>query len=138
MSNIDMQVTMPDSIDRLIDQWYWDFGDGSQHTREQTKEAFQEVINLIGCLMPFGPDMNDTMYFREMDENVAVFGGNRKRTPEAEAIGKAFLRILKERVNAPIFERLLVEENRRGDDPPACDPGGGMRSPGDTDDDDPR
>ncbi|WP_334147247.1 hypothetical protein [Hyphomicrobium sp.] len=117
MSNIDLQVTMPDSIDRLIDGWYWEFGESSRYTREQTKEAFQEIINLIGCLMPFEPDMNDIMYYRQMDENVAVFGWERKRTPEADAIGKAFLRILKERVNAPFFEGLLAAENGRDDGP---------------------
>lgn len=127
MANINVDVTMPDSVYRMVDDWYFNFGPTSRMTSRQAQEAFQEIINLIGRLTPFEPDMDDIMYYRQMDENVAVFGANRKRSPEAEKIGKAFLLLLRERVNAPLFEFILNEESRRGDDPAMCDPGGGMK-----------
>jgi hypothetical protein len=127
VANIDVEVTMPDPVYRMVDDWYFNFGQNGRMTRDQTVEAFQEIINLIGRLLPFEPDMDDIMYYRQMDENVAVFEAERKVSPEAEKIGKAFLLILRERVNAPVFEFLLNEESRRGDDPAACDPGGGMK-----------
>jgi hypothetical protein len=71
-----------------------------------------------------------------MDANIATFGDSRKRTREAEAIGKDFLVLLRELAQMPGYQELIEEENRRGDDPPHADPGGGMRSPGEYDDDD--
>ena len=127
MANIDVEVTMPDSVYRMVDDCYFNFGQSGRMTRPQAVEAFQEIINLIGRLLPFEPDMDDFMYHRQMNENVAVFGAERKVSPEAEKIGKAFLLLLRERVNAPLFEFLLNEENRRGDDPATCDPGGGLK-----------
>lgn len=127
MANIKVEVTMPDSVYRMVDDWYFNSSGMGRMTERQAVEAFQEMINLIGCLLPFEPDMDDILYYRQMDENVAVFGADRKRSPEAEMIGKAFLLLLRERVNAPTFQWLLDEENSRGDDPAACDPGGGLK-----------
>ncbi len=130
MSNIKVQVTMPDPIVRMIAASY-DVMSGEDPTRDETVAAFQEMINVLGILMSgqFHPDMHDGMHFREMDENVHCWGGMRMRSPEAEAIGKGFLTLLRELVTAPVFERVLNESSRRGDDPDTCDPGGGMRGP---------
>jgi hypothetical protein len=137
MSNMTANVTIPDPLVRMIAKGYDAIGDDDP-THDETVAAFQEVINVLAILVAsqFHPDMHDDMYFRERDENAHCWGYMRVRTPRAEAIGKGFLAILGELVNKPVFERVLNEENRRGDDPDSCDPGGGMRSPDDKGDDD--
>jgi hypothetical protein len=137
MSNIKANVTIPDPIVRMIAKGY-DIAGDDDPSRDETVAAFQEIINVLAQLMSsqFPLDMHDDMYFRESEENGHCWGYYRVRTPRAEAIGKSFLAILGVLVNAPVFEQVLNEENRRGDDPDSCDPGGGMRGPDHEPDDD--
>lgn len=133
MANIKVEVTMPDSFYRLIEDASW-----KKPSRTDMAAAFQEMISLLGILLSarYHPDMDDVMYFKDMEDNVAVFGDGRRRTPEAQAIGKQFLELLPELTQRPVYQELIEEENRRGDDPPHADPGGGMQIPDDSDDDD--
>ncbi|RVH60062.1 hypothetical protein CN213_06020 [Sinorhizobium meliloti] len=141
MSNIKVEVTMPDSIYRMIEEGY-DVIQPTSPTRPEVVAAFQEMVNLLGMLFSvrYGPDMNEVMYFKNMDENGATFGHGRVRTPEAESIGKGFLVLLQELTRTGYFERMLEDEVRRADDPgndPGCDPGGGVTDPDDRDKGDP-
>jgi hypothetical protein len=137
MSNIKVDVILPDPFFRLISEGYENMG-GDEPTRDETAAAFQEIINVLAILTSrrFHPDMDDPMYFRDMEENVHCWGDMRMRSPEAEAIGKRFLSLLGEFATHPGFQSLIDEKSLRGDNPPNCDPGGGMRSPDDRDDDD--
>jgi hypothetical protein len=137
MSNIKVDVTMPDPFDRLIANGYEMMGE-EEPTKEERVAAFQEIINVLAIMTSrrFHPDMDDPAYFRDMEENVHCWGDMRMRSPQAEAIGKRFLMLLGELAIHPGFQPLIDEKSRRGDDPVNCDPGGGMRSPDDRDDDD--
>lgn len=136
MSNTTTTVMMPDSFQRFIAE-----GLQLMHvyrpTSEQVTESFQEMINLIAILLSnnHGPDMDDPTYFRKMDANVHAWGHSRRVTPEAQAVGRAFLAFLKEAVESPAFE-FLQENTRRGDDSDAFDPGGGLKDRHKDDDDD--
>lgn len=137
MSNIPVNITLPDPLNRFILEGYDRFGEGDNPSREQVAAAFQEIVNHLAVLFSgnFRPDENDAMHFRTMEENLHCWGELRQRTPEAEKIGKRFLLLLDIFVRSPAFKRALEDEGRRGDDPPEGDPGGGMRSPHEMDDD---
>jgi len=127
MSNTKTTIVMPDSIERFIAEGFDRLNvDGA--TSEQTAQAFQEIINLLAILMSghHGPDMDDPTYFRQMEENAYAWGHARRATPEAQAIGKAFLAFLKAAAESPALE-LLQENTRRGDESDAFDPGGGVK-----------
>jgi hypothetical protein len=127
MSNSKKTIVMPDSIERFIAEGFERLNvDGA--TPEQTAQAFQEIINLLAILMSghHGPDMDDPTYFRQMEENAFAWGHARRVTPEAQAVGKAFLAFLKDAVESPAFE-LLQENTRRSDEADAFDPGGGPK-----------
>lgn len=127
MSNSKTTIVMPDSIERFITEGFERLNvDGA--TSQQTAEAFQEIINLLAILMSgyHGPDMDDPTYFRQMGDNAYAWGHARRVTPEAQAVGKAFLAFLKDAVESPAFE-LLQENTRRGDESDAFDPGGGLK-----------
>lgn len=127
MSNTKTTIMMPDPIERFIAEGFDRLSvDGT--TPEQTAEAFQEIVNLLAILISghHGPDMDDPTYFRQMEENAYAWGHARRVTPEAQAIGKAFLAFLKEAVESPSFE-CLQENTRRGDESDAFDPGGGLK-----------
>lgn len=127
MSNTETTIMMPDPIERFIAEGL-DRLDVDGATSVQTAEAFQEIINLLAILMSghHGPDMDDPTYFRQMEEDLYVWGHARRVTPEAQAIGRAFLAFLKAAVESPAFE-LLQENTRRGDESDAFDPGGGLK-----------
>ncbi|WP_457663178.1 hypothetical protein [Sinorhizobium medicae] len=137
MSNIKVEVTMPDSFYRMIEEGY-DVIQWEKPTRPDVVAAFQEMVNLLGMLfaLRYSPDAHDAMYFREMEDNGATFGYDRTRTPESESIGKGFLELLRELTGTPFYQGMIDEEVRRGDEHPNADPGGGMRGPDETDDDD--
>lgn len=127
MSNTKTTIMMPDPIERFIAEGFERLNvDGA--TPEQTAQAFQEIINLLAILMSgyHGPDMDDPTYFRQMEENAYAWGHARSVTPEAQAVGKAFLAFLKDAVESPAFE-LLQENTRRGDESDVFDPGGGLK-----------
>lgn len=127
MSNTKTTIMMPDSIERFIAEGFERLNvDGT--TPHQTAEAFQEIINLLAILMSghHGPDIDDPTYFRQMEENACAWGHARRATPEAQAVGKAFLAFLKEAVESPAFE-LLQKNTRRGNEADAFDPGGGLK-----------
>lgn len=127
MSNTKTTIMMPDPIEHFIAAGFGRLNvDGT--TPEQTAQAFQEIINLLAILMSghHGPDMDDPTYFRQMEENAFAWGHARRVTPEAQAVGKAFLAFLKDAVESPAFE-LLQENTRRGDESEAFDPGGGLK-----------
>lgn len=127
MSNSKTTIMMPDSIERFIAESFERLNvDGA--TSQQTAEAFQEIINLLAILMSghHGPDMDDPTYFRQMEEDLYAWGHARRVTPEAQAIGRAFLAFLKDALESPAFE-LLQENTRRGDEADAFDPGGGLK-----------
>ncbi|MBJ6721028.1 hypothetical protein I2750_12285 [Bacillus sp. PR5] len=127
MSNTKTTIMMPDPIERFIAEGFDRLNvDGA--TPEQSTEAFQEIINLLAILMSghHGPDMDDPTYFRQMEENAFAWGHARRVTPEAQAVGKAFLAFLKEAIESPAFD-LLQENTRRGDESNAFDPGGGLK-----------
>ncbi len=127
MSNTKTTIIMPDAIERFIAEGFDRLNvDGT--TPEQTAGAFQEIINLLAILMSghHGPDMDDPTYFRQMEEDLYAWGHARRVTPEAQAIGRAFLAFLKAAVESPAFE-LLQENTRRGDESDAFDPGGGLK-----------
>lgn len=132
MANIKVEVTMPDSFYRLIEDASF-----NKPSRPEMAASFQEMISLLGILLSarYHPDMDDVMYFKDMEDNVAAFGDGRMRTPQTQAIGKAFLELLRELTQYPAYQDLIDEESRWGDDPPRADPGGGMRSFGAEDDD---
>lgn len=127
MSNSKTTIIMPDPVERFIAEGFERLnGDGA--TPAQLAEAFQEIVNLIAILMSghHHPDMDDPMYFRQMEENLYAWGHGRCVAPEAQAVGRAFLAFLKEAVDSPAFE-LLRENTRRGDESDAFDPGGGLK-----------
>lgn len=127
MSNSKTTIMMPDPIERFIAEGFERLNvDGA--TSQQTGDAFQEIINLLAILMSghHGPDMDDPTYFRQMEENAFAWGHARRVTPEAQAIGKAFLAFLKGAVESTAFE-LLQENTRRSDEADAFDPGGGPK-----------
>lgn len=127
MSNTKTTIMMPDPIERFIAEGFDRLNvDGT--TPEQTAQAFQEIINLLAILMSghHGPDMDDPIYFRQMEENAYAWGHARRVTPEAQAVGKAFLALIKAAVESPAFE-ILQENTRRGDEPDTFDPGGGLK-----------
>lgn len=127
MSNPKTTIMMPDPIERFIAQGL-DRLNVDAATPVQTAEAFQEIINLLAILMSghHGPDMDDPTYFRQMEENAYAWGHARRVTPEAQAVGKAFLAFLKDAIESPGFET-LQENTRRGDESDAFDPGGGLK-----------
>ncbi|ODT16468.1 MAG: hypothetical protein ABS35_28275 [Kaistia sp. SCN 65-12] len=127
MSNTKTTIMMPDPIERFIAKGF-DRLNVEGATPEQTAQAFQETVNLLAILISghHGPDMDDPTYFQQMEENAYAWGHARRVTPEAQAIGKAFLAFLKEAVESPSFE-LLQENTRRGDESDAFDPGGGLK-----------
>jgi hypothetical protein len=127
MSNTKTTIMMPDPIERFIAEGF-DRLNIEGATSHQTEEAFQEIINLLAILMSghHGPDMDDPTYFRKMEENLYAWGHARRVTPEAQAVGKAFLAFLRDAVESPAFE-LLQENTRRGDESDAFDPGGGLK-----------
>ncbi len=127
MSNTKTTIMMPESIERFIAEGFDRLNVGGA-TSHQTAEAFQEIINLLAILMSghHGPDMDDPTYFRQMEENAYAWGHARRVTPEAQAVGRAFLAFLKDAVESPAFE-LLQENTRRGDESEAFDPGGGLK-----------
>lgn len=127
MSNTKTTIMMPDSIERFIAEAFERLN-VDVATPQQTAEAFQEIINLLAILMSgrHGPDMDDPTYFRQMEEDLYAWGHARRITPEAQAIGRAFLAFLKAAVESPAFE-LLQENTRRGDEADAFDPGGGPK-----------
>ena len=137
MSNIKVEVTMPDSFYRLIEASY-DQSRWNEPSRPEMVAAFQEMINLLGLLLSsrFHPDLDDLMYFKDMDANVATFGYDRPRTPDVQAIGKVFLDLLRTMAQTPAYQDLIDEEIRRNDDP--SQPGRAAQSPGAHDDDDRR
>ncbi|GEC36455.1 hypothetical protein JOH52_000841 [Sinorhizobium meliloti] len=137
MSNFKVEVTMPDSFRRMIEDGY-EVIQWQRPTHPEVVAAFQEMVNLLGMLfaLRYSPDPHDGMYFREMDDNAATFGGGRTRTPESEAIGKGFLELLRELTGTPFYQGMIDKDVRRVDEHPNADPGGGMRGPDDTDDDD--
>lgn len=127
MSNTKTTIMMPDPIERFIADGFERLNvDGT--TPEQTTEAFQEIVNLLAILMSgqYGPDIDDPNYFRQMEENAYAWGHARRVTPEAQAVGKAFLAFLRDAIESPAFE-LLRENTRRGDEADAFDPGGGLK-----------
>lgn len=127
MSNTKTTIMIPDPIERFIAEGFYRLNvDGTTST--QQTEAFQEMVNLLATLMSdhHGPDMDDPAYFRQAQDNHYAWGHGRRVTPEAQAIGRAFLAFLKEAVESPAFE-LLQENTRRGDESDAFDPGGGLK-----------
>ncbi|TCS04620.1 hypothetical protein [Rhizobium sp. BK418] len=127
MSNTKTTIMMPDTIERFIAEGFDRLNvDGA--TPAQTAEAFQEIINLLAILVSghHGPEMDDPTYFRQMEENAHAWGHARRVTPEAQAVGKAFLAFLKDAVESPAFV-LLQENTRRGYESDAFDPGGGLK-----------
>lgn len=127
MSNSKTTIIMPDPVERFIAEGFERLDvDGA--TPAQMAEAFQEIVNLIAILMSghHHPDMDDPMYFRQMEENLHAWGHGRRVAPEAQAVGRAFLAFLKEAVDSPAFE-LLQKNTRRGDESDAFDPGGGLK-----------
>lgn len=127
MSNTKTTIMMPDPIEHFIAEGFGRLNvDGA--TPEQTAQAFQEIVNLLAILISghHGPDMDDPTYFRQMEENTYAWGHARRVTPEAQAVGKAFLAFLKEAVESPAFE-LLQKNTRRGNEADAFDPGGGLK-----------
>lgn len=127
MANSKITISMPDPLQHFIAEGH-DRLNLDNASPEQTAEAFQETINLIAILMSgdHGPDMDDPLYFKAMEESFYAWGHGRKVTPEAQAIGRAFLAFLKDAVQRPGFERLF-EDTRRGDESAAFDPGGGLK-----------
>lgn len=126
MSNSETTIMLPDPIERFIAEGFDRLNvDGA--SLAQRTEAFQEMINLLAILMssPHGPDMDDPAYFRQVQDNLYAWGHARHVTPEAQAVGRAFLAFLKEAVESPAFD-LLQENTRRGDESDAFDPGGGL------------
>lgn len=118
---------VPDSFERFIAEGYDHIHlDGA--TAEQKSAAFQEMVNLLAILMSgnHGPEMEDPTYARQMEDNFYAWGHGRRVTPEAQAIGRAFLAFLKGAVQRPAFESLL-ENTRRGDESELLDPGGGLK-----------
>lgn len=115
MANRKATITIPDSFDRLISEGYERLP-VEQVTPEMTTAAFQEIINLLAMLLPshFGPHPSDVLYFKEMEENIRVWGHGRDVTPEAQAIGSGFLAILNLLVESPAFDR-LQKNTRLGD-----------------------
>ncbi len=127
MSNSKTTIIMPDPVERFIAEGFERLNvDGATPT--QMAEAFQEIVNLIAILMSghHRPDMDDPMYHRQMEENLYAWGHGRRVTPEAQAVGRAFLAFLKEAVDSPAFE-FLQENTRRGEESDAFDPGGGLK-----------
>ena len=127
MSNTKTTIMMPDPIERFIAEGFDRLNvDGA--TPEQTAQAFQEMVNLLAMLMSghHGPDMDDPVYFRQAQDNLYAWGHGRRVTPEAQALGRAFLAFLKDAVESSAFE-LLQENTRRGDESDAFDPGGGLK-----------
>lgn len=136
MSNTKTTITMPDPIERFIAEGFERLNpDGA--TSAQKAEAFQEIVNLLGILMSghHGPDMDDPTYFRQVEENAYAWGHARRVTPEAQAVGRAFLAFLKDAVESSAFEHLR-ENTRRGDESDAFDPGGGLKDRRHSSDDD--
>lgn len=127
MSNTKTTIMMPDPIERFIAEGF-DRLNVDAATPVQTADAFQEIINLLAILMSghHGPEIDDPTYFRQMEENASAWGHARRVTPEAQAVGKAFLAFLKDAVESPAFE-LLQENTRRSDEADAFDPGGGLK-----------
>lgn len=119
MPNINVEVTMPDSFYRLIEDGYEAIG-WEDPTRPEMVAAFQEMINLLGIALSvkYSPDLQDVTYFKEMDSNIATFGDGRMRTPEAESIGGYFLLLLSHLAQMPLMKDLIDQASRRGDDPP--------------------
>lgn len=141
MSNIKVEVTLPDSIHRMIEDGYR-VVQAANPTRPEVVAAFQEMINLMGMLfsLRYGPDVNDPAYFSEKEENAGTFGYERDRTPEAESIGKGFLVLLRDLTQTGHFEGLIEADRRHAADPgndPGCDPGGGVIGRDDRDRGDP-
>ena len=127
MSNTKTTIMRPYPIERFIADAL-DRLNVDAATPVQTADAFQEIINLLAILMSghHGPEMDDPTYFRQMEENAYAWGHARRVTPEAQAVGKAFLAFLKDAVESPAFE-LLQENTRRSDEADAFDPGGGLK-----------
>lgn len=127
MSNTKTTIMRPDPIERFIADAL-DRLNVDAATPVQTADAFQEIINLLAILMSghHGPDIDDPNYFRQMEENAYAWGHARRVTPEAQAVGKAFLALLRDAVENPAFE-ILQENTRRGDESDAFDPGGGLK-----------
>jgi hypothetical protein len=127
MSNSKTTIMLPDPIERFIAEGFDRLNADGTSSVLQT-EAFQEMVNLLAILMSghHGTDMNDPAYFRQAQDNLYAWGHARRVTPEAQAVGRAFLAFLKEAVESPAFE-LLQENTRRGDESDAFDPGGGMK-----------
>lgn len=127
MSNSKTTIMLPDPIERFIAEGFDQLNvDGASAV--QRTEAFQEMVNLLAILMSghHAPDMDDPAYFRQMEEGLYAWGHARRVTLEAQAVGKAFLALLKDAVESPAFE-LLQENTRRGDESEAFDPGGGLK-----------
>ncbi|WP_347263591.1 hypothetical protein [Nitrobacter sp.] len=127
MSNTKTTIMMPDPVERFIAEGFDRLNiDGATHA--QRTEAFQEMVNLLAILMSghHGPDVDDPAYFQQAQDNLYAWGHGRRVTPEAQAVGRAFLTFLKEVVESPAFE-LLQENTRRGDESDAFDPGGGLK-----------
>lgn len=127
MANTKMTIIVPDSFERFIAEAYDHLNlDGA--TAEQKSAAFQEMINLLAILMSgnHGPDMEDPLYARQMEDNFYAWGHGRRVTPEAQAVGRAFLAFLKDAVQQPAFDSLL-KNSRRGEESDAVDPGGGPK-----------
>ncbi|GGE33559.1 hypothetical protein GCM10007276_08560 [Agaricicola taiwanensis] len=118
---------MPDPFQHFIAEGH-DRLDLENATSEQTTAAFQEIVNLMAILLSgrHGPDLDDPRYHQQMEDSFFAWGHGRKVTPEAQAIGRAFLTFLKDAVQRPGFE-LLFEDTRRGDESAAFDPGGGLK-----------
>lgn len=141
MPNTKVEVTMPDSVYRMIEDGYETMQTQSP-TGPEIVAAFQEMINQIGMLLAprYSPDPADASYFRAMDDNAATFGNGRVRTPEAETIGMGFLGLLEDMVRSGHVQGLIDDQTRGGDDPgndPGCDPGGGPAAPDQRDKGDP-
>lgn len=115
MSNSRATVMIPDAFERFIEDGHMRLHVGDA-THAQKVAAFQEIINLLALLLEpdYGPDPDDVLYFRQMEDNVHAWGHSRIVSREAQVIGGAFLSGLNSRVNSPHFKSLL-ENTRRGE-----------------------
>lgn len=113
-----------------------DIGAPGEMTDEQVTECFMahnDAVSAASMVLFYDREFGqprDEEYAAHFEQVLQEAGHTEAECAEARKFRQDILVLAKESLDRSDY--------RRGDDPAACDPGGGMRSPDDRDDDGPR